>query len=186
MPAAFDGDRRNRGTVQFAAGDEGPRSMRVEIVNRQARVRVNCRKIGGLARFLASRPASRPWREQCAETAVLLVDDSGMRSVNQACFGRADDTDVISQRYAAIPGEAGGALGEVIVNVACAARRRPARARRGWDASRELALYVAHGCDHLCGADDATGAARRRMRRRELRWLKQAAALELTRGLIVP
>ena len=45
--------------------------------------------------------------------------------------------------------------------------------RRGWSPSRELALYIAHGCDHLNDERDTTPAGRRRMRRRELHWLAQ-------------
>jgi ssRNA-specific RNase YbeY (16S rRNA maturation enzyme) len=35
----------------------------------------------------------------------------------------------------------------------------------------ELALYIAHGFDHLSGADDDTPARRAAMRRTEMRWL---------------
>ena len=48
-------------------------------------------------------------------------------------------------------------------------------------ADRELALYLAHGCDHLTGADDATPAGRARMRRRELGWLRELALTRLIR-----
>ena len=39
-----------------------------------------------------------------------------------------------------------------------------------------LQRLLAHACDHLSGADDADPHARRRMRRRELRWLQKADA----------
>jgi ssRNA-specific RNase YbeY (16S rRNA maturation enzyme) len=38
-------------------------------------------------------------------------------------------------------------------------------------ADAELALYIAHGFDHLSGADDNTPARRAAMRRTEMRWL---------------
>ena len=41
--------------------------------------------------------------------------------------------------------------------------------------SRELALYLAHGLDHLAGRDDAAPAERRAMRRRENGWLAAEA-----------
>ena len=44
--------------------------------------------------------------------------------------------------------------------------------RRAGGAARELALYLAHGMDHLAGRDDDTPARRRAMRRRETRWLE--------------
>jgi len=86
-------------------------------------------------------------------------------------------TDVITQRYDPIPGEPGGLTGELFVNAERAACCAPRRA--GWDPDRELALYLAHGFDHLTGADDGTRAERSRMRRRELGWLKRVALTPL-------
>lgn len=143
--------------------------MRLVIVNRQRQVRVqpaNLRRVArGLAR-LAS--ADHRWRE----VTLLLVDDEGSAQANHAVLGHAGPTDVITQRYEPLPGEQAGLVGEIIVNVQRAAAAAPHR--RGWNASRELALYVAHGCDHLNGEDDSTPGGRRRMRRRELRWLAHA------------
>ncbi len=81
-------------------------------------------------------------------------------------------------RYAALPGAAARPAAEIVVNVerAMAEGLRQAVRRPAWSPGHELALYVAHGCDHLTGADDNDPAARRRMRRRELRWLRAAAA----------
>ena len=45
--------------------------------------------------------------------------------------------------------------------------------RRYGGPAHELALYIAHGCDHLAGEDDTTPAQRQRMRKRELRWLRE-------------
>jgi ssRNA-specific RNase YbeY (16S rRNA maturation enzyme) len=79
--------------------------------------------------------------------------------------------------------------GEIVVNVERAAEAGPGhwpRTRGDRSAiARELALYIAHGCDHLCGADDASRVDRLRMRRRELRWLRAAERDGCLRGLIV-
>jgi ssRNA-specific RNase YbeY (16S rRNA maturation enzyme) len=80
-------------------------------------------------------------------------------------FGRPRPTDVISQAYRPAPGAAAW-TGDILVNVQRAAQMRSPDA--------ELALYVAHGCDHLCGGRDGTPAARARMLRRERAWLRQA------------
>ena len=107
------------------------------------------------------------WNEVC----LHLVDDRIMRVANLAVFGKDAVTDVISQRY--IPSPPDFALsGEIIVNVqqALHAPQRP-----GWSAGHELALYVAHGLDHLHGSDDATPAQRKRMHQRERRWLQSIA-----------
>jgi rRNA maturation RNase YbeY len=103
--------------------------------------------------------------------------------VNRRVFGRSGATDVISLRYAPTPPRRGLA-GEIIVNVqrALAVGPRYWRGRR----NRELALYVAHGCDHLQGWDDRGRAARMRMRRRELHWIREAAARDLPDNLVRP
>ena len=54
-------------------------------------------------------------------------------------------------------------------------RKQNADARRGaWSPAHELALYLAHGIDHLAGHDDADASGRRSMRRRERQWIRQA------------
>lgn len=116
-----------------------------------------------------------PWRN----IAVYLLDDVGIAPVNQAVMGHAGATDVITQRYEPLPGEPDGVIGEIFVNVERACRAAPRV--RGWSADRELALYLAHGIDHLTGADDRTPAGRARMRRRELAWLRKLSLTALFR-----
>ena len=121
------------------------------------------------AAFFAARSSSRvgvPFRA----VTVILQDDAFSAEVHQAVNGVAGATDVVTQRYDALPGEAPGVYGELYVNGDQA--RRAAPKRRGWSAAKELLLYVAHGMDHLSGADDLDLADYRRMRRRELAWLK--------------
>lgn len=81
----------------------------------------------------------------------------------------AGATDVVTQAYDSIPPEEPGLYGELFVNVDQAMRAAPKR--KGWSAAKELLLYVAHGMDHLSGADDHGESAYRAMRRRELRWI---------------
>ena len=101
---------------------------------------------------------------------VILQDDAFSAEVHEAINGAKGPTDVITQRYDAIPGEAEGVYGELYVNVDQALRVAPKR--RGWSPAKELLLYVAHGMDHLSGADDLKPCDYDRMRRRELGWLK--------------
>lgn len=124
------------------------------------------------AAFFASRSEKRarlgPWRE----VAVHLVGDGESARINSVIMGHEGPTDVITQRYDSIPGEPQGLSGELYVNAKCALREGPKRPR--WSAALELLLYVAHGIDHLSGADDATEAEYRAMRRRELSWISAA------------
>ena len=124
------------------------------------------------ATVFAGRSASRigvPFRE----VTVILQDDAFSAEVHLAINGAKGPTDVITQRYDAMPGEAEGVYGELYVNTDQALRVAPKR--RGWSPAKELLLYVAHGMDHLSGADDLKPREYDRMRRRELGWLKELA-----------
>jgi len=100
---------------------------------------------------------------------VVLQDDAFSAEVHEAINGAKGATDVITQRYDAMPGEEPGVYGELYVNVDQALRVAPKR--RGWSPAKELLLYVAHGMDHLSGADDLNPKDYDKMRRRELAWL---------------
>lgn len=113
---------------------------------------------------------------------MALLDDAQIGVLNRQHLGRGETTDVISFRYLAMPGETGAGSGEIAVNVQRAAHEGPRR--RGWTSCHELALYLAHGCDHLAGEDDADERQRSRMRRRELRWIRAAAERGLLEGLM--
>ncbi|MBN1269812.1 MAG: rRNA maturation RNase YbeY [Kiritimatiellae bacterium] len=106
------------------------------------------------------------------------MDDTGIAAVNRAHLGEDRPTDVISFSYDPLPGETARS-GEILVNVEQACRE----GRRRGGASRELALYVVHGCLHLAGETDDTPAARARMRRHERAWLAKARAAGMTEEL---
>lgn len=103
---------------------------------------------------------------------VWLIGDEESDECHREVMGIEGATDVITQAYGSIPPEPEGMWGELYVNTDRAMAAAPKR--RGWSAAKELLLYVAHGMDHLGGADDATPEEYARMRRRELRWLKSA------------
>lgn len=107
---------------------------------------------------------------------VIVQDDASSDAAHRAIMGVEGETDVITQGYDAMPGEPEGVYGELYVNVDQAVRAAPRRP--GWSVARELLLYVAHGMDHLSGADDFAPADYARMRRRELGWLRAAWAAD--------
>lgn len=121
------------------------------------------------AEFFASRSRARIGNPRWHEVVVHLVDDVGSDEVHRAIMNIAGATDVVTQAYDSIPPEEPGLYGELFVNVDQAMRAAPKR--KGWSAAKELLLYVAHGMDHLSGADDHGESAYRAMRRRELRWI---------------
>ena len=120
------------------------------------------------ALFFAARSRARvggTWYE----VVVHLVRDAESDALHQAIMGVEGATDVITQAYDAVPPEESGLYGELFVNTDQALRAAPRR--KGWSPAKELLLYVAHGMDHLSGADDCAEADYNRMRRRELKWL---------------
>ena len=166
----------------------------VQVVPRVRRPAVDRARCARLLAFLvaaaarrrgAERPASG-WGSVCA----LLVGNRGSAEAHRAVFGDSAPTDVISLSYDPAPGDESGPTGELIVNLdrALAEGRRRAGGRRSpdWGPDHELALYLAHGVDHLTGADDHESADRRRMRVRDLRWVAAAARRNLVSGLFPP
>ena len=121
------------------------------------------------AAHFAAKAAARA-RIPFREVAVVLQDDAFSAVTHAAINGADGPTDVTTQRYDAMPGEADGVYGELYVNAERALAAAPRR--RGWSAAKELLLYVAHGMDHLSGADDHSPRGYAAMRRRELGWLR--------------
>ena len=145
--------------------------MRIHIQKRRSSVAIDRAAFSALAARLAVR-AFGDGAEPYAELAVMLVGDADMPDCKERVFGVRRQTDVISLAYAAIPGIQ-PATAELVIN---AERALQEGADRPGGAARELALYLAHGLDHLAGHDDDTPAARRSMRRRETRWLDAEGA----------
>jgi rRNA maturation RNase YbeY len=124
------------------------------------------------AKYFASRSSKRigiPFRS----VTVVLQDDAESDEVHRGIMGVEGATDVITQAYEAMPPEPEGIYGELYVNTDQA--RRFSNIVRNWSAEKELLLYIAHGMDHLSGADDFEPADRARMRRRELKWMSDYA-----------
>lgn len=145
--------------------------MRIHIHQLRTAARVDRGALAALAGRLAER-AFGAGEEPYAELSILLVGDGDMPDCKERVFGIRRQTDVISLAYAAIPGIQ-PATAELVVN---AERALQEGAGRPGGAARELALYLAHGLDHLAGHDDDSPAARRSMRRRETRWLDAEGA----------
>ncbi len=114
-----------------------------------------------------SRPEP-PWQE----VTLHLVHDKQSAEINDAILGHEGPTDVITQRYEPLPGEPEGLIGELYVNLDEA--KRVSERLRTTTFEEEVVLYIAHGCDHLTDADDATPEERAAMRRRDLRWMRSA------------
>lgn len=142
-------------------------------------VAVSKASLKAAARYFASRSSERigvPFRS----VVVVLQDDAASEEVHRGIMGVEGATDVITQAYEAMPPEPEGIYGELYVNVDQALRF--SNVAGGWSAAKELLLYVAHGMDHLSGADDLEPADRARMRRRELAWMRDYARAGAEKG----
>ena len=154
--------------------------MRVSVIDRQRAGRVDRKRLGDIVRFVMEHVRPVPPAAEWVAVSVILSGDALIQRVNRAFLGHDEPTDVVSFTYPALPGQKAGATGEIFVNVQQALRLGP----RYGGAARELALYTAHGCDHLGGADDDTLTGKRRMRDRECRWLRTPAVRRLTSHLL--
>ena len=121
-------------------------------------------------------------RERWEDVAFIIVDDEGIRRLNARFMMRDEPTDVLCFSYTPLPGVTDPRSAEIYIN----AQRARLVGRRFGGVARELALYIAHACNHLTGADDASPAQRRRMRRRERLWLNTARADGLLKGILAP
>ncbi|MBI3987553.1 MAG: rRNA maturation RNase YbeY [Lentisphaerae bacterium] len=115
-----------------------------------------------------------PW----GEVLLVITDEPGIVRLNRELFQRGHPTDVISLAYEPGPGSA-ARRGEIFVNIERALVEGP----KHGGALHELALYIAHGCHHLTGADDRSPARRKAMRRKELAWVKDAGRKRLLTDL---
>jgi rRNA maturation RNase YbeY len=149
-----------------------PIRVKIHWLNRQKALALRPAAFRKLIRTLAGRALPADGPVSFGELTVVLTDDAAMPAYKEGCFGMRRQTDVVSQSYAAVPGVC-PATAELVIN---AQRAKQEGQRRSGGPARELALYLAHGLDHLAGHDDDTPARRRAMRRRETAWLDAAPA----------
>ena len=146
--------------------------MKTTVVNRQKNHPIRPQELQRLTDWLGGKLAARTAPAHWGEISIMLVDDEGITQTNREYFGKNRPTDVISFRYEPVPGEASEFSGDLLVNVDRAMSEGTARG----NIDRELALYIAHGFDHLSGAEDDTPEKRKKMRATETAWLRKAAA----------
>ena len=102
-----------------------------------------------------------------AKVTVAFVDNAHIHRLNKQFLGHDEPTDVLTFPYTD-PGSK-KLEGEIAIGFEVA---RANAAERGHPVAAELALYVIHGCLHLCGYDDRTDAEAKRMRAKEREYLR--------------
>jgi len=106
--------------------------------------------------------------EKIAVAALTLafVTDEHIHRLNRQFLQHDEPTDVLTFPYSSP--SASRLEGEVVISYETAQREAQ---ERGHSVDAELALYVIHGCLHLCGFDDTTTSAAATMRDRERHYL---------------
>ena len=153
--------------------------MKTEITNQQNKLNLNLNAVEQLTQWLMTQVQALNTPAVWTDLSLVILDNQGIQSLNQRYFQKAQATDVISFAYLKdqiSPFDSG----EVFVN----AERALEMGAEFDGISHELALYIAHGCHHLSGADDQTEDAYNHMRQTELTWLKEAHHLNLIEPLL--
>ena len=99
------------------------------------------------------------------EIAVHFVSAKRMATMNHKHLGHEGPTDILTFDY----GEANH-IGEIFICPVVAAKNAE---RNKESLMAELARYLIHGLLHMSGHDDKVPAARRKMKRKENRLLRQ-------------
>lgn len=128
----------------------------VEISNRQKDFEVDRRWFCGLARFALRQQAVRD-----AQLGLALVDDDAICQLHLRYFGDGRATDVITFP---LSGATEPLAGEIVISAETATR---CAVDIGWSPWVEAGLYLVHGVLHLCGYDDQSSGAAKRMRVRQ-------------------
>jgi probable rRNA maturation factor len=153
----------------------------VLVSNRQKRLELDEASVRRLAEFVLDAEEAPAG----LGVSIAFVDEAAIAEINARHLGRAEPTDVLAfpardeTEPAATeaawpePVEDPALLGEVVVSPEAAI----AWCRtHGGEPLEEVALYVVHGVLHLLGYDDLGRPERARIRARERRLLRRAAA----------
>lgn len=138
--------------------------MKIELLHQQNLFTFHETKVRRYAAWIMEQVRALRPEIDWQELSLIFTDDQ-IRSLNHQWFGKDRVTDVISFAYTD-----GDATGEVIVNVQQAFEE--GRLRESPD--QELALYIAHGCHHLMGAEDDQPDQKDAMLALETEWVTQA------------
>ncbi len=101
------------------------------------------------------------------ELSLAFVDNATIHRLNKRFLDHDEPTDVLS--FPLSDAGSGKLAGELVLGAEVALEQAQ---ERGHDVQVELTLYVIHGLLHLCGFDDTSAAAARKMRQRERHYLK--------------
>jgi probable rRNA maturation factor len=144
--------------------------IQVSIANHQAHVKLNLRWLVRLVHKVLTAEGVTD-----AQIGLAFVDDARIAVLNERFLGHQGPTDVLTFPLNDADNRAAGftpaILAELVISAETAKRTAHEMEHPVED---EIALYVIHGCLHLCGYDDRTAKERRRMRKGESVHLEQS------------
>jgi probable rRNA maturation factor len=103
---------------------------------------------------------------RACKVTFAFVDNAHIHRLNKQFLDHDEPTDVLTFPYSG--SDAKLLEGEVVIGFEVAKENA---ADRGHDTNLELALYVIHGCLHLCGYTDTDPRGEREMRVKEREYL---------------
>lgn len=160
--------------------------MRITVKKRRLPLQIDKQKIQCLAQTFYAYAQRYALRNEVADfntVTLIITGNAGITQVNRLALNHEDPTDVITLTYAATP--ASPATAEIFVNAQRAIEVTHQTRTRVWSPDHELALYIAHGFDHLAGNDDTSPADARNMRKRERNWVRRADTAGDIKGLML-
>lgn len=155
--------------------------MKIAINSQQSLLKIKKRETSYLVAFFMQKAARLIPDRRWQDISLVIANNKLMTSLNGEFMSETCPTDVLSFCLPPMPEQPELYSGEIFVNAECAMTIGKGDLSA---TAHELALYIAHGCDHLMDQDDSDAPSRRRMRNRELLWLKKADTLGLLNGFI--
>ena len=169
--------------------------MTLIIITRRPTLRIDKKATRLLAekfKFLSESSAQCNGAPDYESVSVIITGDALISRIHEQSMGIEGTTDVVTLTYAAAPGSP--ATAEIFVNAQLAFRCGADRSSLDliddevhglWSPAHELALYIAHGFDHLAGNDDISESGFKSMRKREIDWVRHVHDLGLVDSIIM-
>jgi len=158
-----------KNNLHTSRGREGDRSTQVLIVRNRQRARpLNTKFLRDIIRSLLVEDL---FRDEF-EIGVSIVGEPSMLRLNESFLRHKGSTDVITFDYSDTT-RPNCLAGEIFVCLDEALIQAP-RFRTTWQ--KELIRYIVHGILHLCGYEDKTAPARRKMKQQENHLMRRLAA----------
>ena len=151
--------------------------MKIHLINNQKKYKIESNNILKVIESLCKnlKQTKKSWDE----ISIIIVDNNKIKKLHKKYFNKNIITDVITFSYSPIPGE-NKFSADIVINIDLVYKEGLIRNNIDY----ELAIYIAHGIDHLNGNDDNSYLKRQEMHNREKKWLLKLEKNDLLNNLI--